>query len=282
MTLPLPERLDVPPHLAQRPDFLPGDLVLPCLQPGRLVQVLAVVDAPGPLPGPRLGPAGVLRGLLAQQPPGTGRRRVTVGLLVLLQQPVKLGRDAPGPGREHVRYLLGHAADLGAVAVLTWHHVQPAPDQPGLHLAVDPRRDPQPHHVQRPPVDAPPPVIGAVSPQGQVRDRGVNVQLRVTVPGDVVDEQRRDQPGRVPPLPRRGRVVPGPDERGALLRVGDSGPGRVDQVLLDAVRQLGEPSRELRVSGLARGHLERGVQHGDRLHGRDGQVEVRHLDLARA
>src|SRR5947209_14078103 len=107
MPLPGPERFDVPPYLAERAEFLPGDLVLPGLQPGRLVQVLAVVDASGALPGPRLGAAGVLRGLLAQQPPGSGRGLVTVGLLVLLQQPVKLGRDAPGPGRKHVRDLLG-------------------------------------------------------------------------------------------------------------------------------------------------------------------------------
>jgi len=65
---------------------------------------------------------------------------------------------------------------------------------------------------------------------------GVNVQLRVTVPRDVMHEQRRDQPERIAPLSRRDRVVSGPDERSALLRVGDSGPGRVDQVLLDAVR----------------------------------------------
>src|SRR5690349_20570756 len=76
--LALPERLDVPPDLTQRPELFPGDLVLPGLQPGRLVQVLAVVDASGALPSPGLGPASVLRGLLAQQPPGPGRGLVPV------------------------------------------------------------------------------------------------------------------------------------------------------------------------------------------------------------
>ena len=69
-----------------------------------------------------LGAAGVLPGLLVQQPQRAPGRRLAVHRLVLAGQPVQLAGDRDGAGAEQVHHVLADPADLGAVAVRPGHH----------------------------------------------------------------------------------------------------------------------------------------------------------------
>ena len=72
--------------------------------------------------GLALGAAGVLPGLLVQQPQRPPRRRLAVHRLVLAGQPVQFAGDRDGAGAEQVHHVLADPADLGAVAVRPGHH----------------------------------------------------------------------------------------------------------------------------------------------------------------
>jgi hypothetical protein len=108
----------------------------------------------------------------------------------------------------------------------------------------------------------------------------MDMQLRIPVAGQVVQEQAGDQTGAVPPLPRLGGVVPGPGVGGMLAEPGHRRAGRFQRRLLQFVRAGVERGRlgiVAAVTGLPGGDPLGGVQHRDALGRADGQVEVRHL-----
>ena len=227
-----------------------------------------------------LGAAGVLPGLLVQQPQRAPRRRLAVHRLVLAGEPVQLAGDGDGAGAEQVHHVLADPADLGAVAVRPGHHDVAEGGQLGLQDPVGDRGDGEPLVVQAAGVQGPPLVVGAVGALDPVPDRDVHVQLRVAVAGQVVQEQAGDQAGAVAPLPRAGRMVPGAGVGGVLLQPGDGFARGVHQRGLDLIGARVERGGLVLVAalaGLAGGDPVGGVQHRDALDRADGQVEVRHL-----
>ena len=96
----------------------------------------------------------------------------------------------------------------------------------------------------------------------------MHVQLRVAVPGQVVQEQAGDQAVTVAPLPRAGRMVPGPGVGGVPLEPADGFPRRVHQRVLELDRLrvclAAQPERRGAFPGLLPGRLPgRGaVRHG--------------------
>ena len=129
-------------------------------------------------------------------------------------------------------------------------------------------------------IQGPPLVVGAVGALDPVPDRHVHVQLRVAVPGQVVQEQAGGQAGAVAPLPRAGRMVPGAGIGGVLLQPGDGFARGVHQRGLDLIGarvQRGGLVLVAAAAGLAGGDPVGGVQHRHALDRADGQVEVRHL-----
>jgi hypothetical protein len=117
-------------------------------------------------------------------------------------------------------------------------------------------------------------VTGALHP---VPDRHVHVQVRVAVAADVVQEHAGDQAVAVAPLPRAGRMVPGPGVGGVAFQPGDSLAGRVHQRGLDLVRariQRGGLVLLSPFTGLAGRDPVRGMQHRHALDRVDGHVEV--------
>jgi hypothetical protein len=226
-----------------------------------------------------LAAAGVLPGLLVQQPQRAPARRPAVLVLVLLRELVQLPGDGDGAGAEQVHHVLADAADLGAVAVRAGHHGVAERRQPGLHTAVRDRREAEPLAVQGAGVQGPPLVVGAVGALHPVPDRHVHVQLRVAVAGQVVQEQAGHQAGTVPPLPGAGRVVPGAGVGGVPVQPAHRVPRRVHQRVLDLVRlrvERGGPFLVAVLAGLPGRDPVGGVQHRGALDRADGQVEIRH------
>ena len=122
--------------------------------------------------------------------------------------------------------------------------------------------------------------VGTVGALDPVPDRHVDVQLRVAVPGQVVQEQAGDQAVAVAPLPRAGRMVPGAGVGGVPLQPGHGFPRGVHQRVLDLIGarvERGGLVLVAAVAGLAGRDPVGGVQHRDALDRADGQVEVRHL-----
>ena len=211
-------------HRRQRAQFTVHGLGLPGGEPLRR----GGLRCTGP-PGERaarlgFGAAGVLPGLLVQQPERAPGRRLAVQRLVLAGEPSEFAGDGDGAGAEQVHDVLGNAADLGAVAVGPGHHFVAQRRQSGLQDPVGDRGHAEPLAVQGAGVQGAPLVVGAVGALDPVPDRDVHMQLRVTVAGQVVQEQAGDQAAAVPPLPRLRRMVPGPGvggmpvEPGSLLR----------------------------------------------------------------
>ena len=227
-----------------------------------------------------LGAAGVLPGLLVQQPQRAPGRRPAVHRLVVAGQAVQLAGDRDRAGGEQVHHVLADPADLGAVAVRPGHHHVAEGGQLGFQDPVGDRGDGEPLVVQRAGVQGPPLGVGAVGALDPVPDRHVHVQLRVAVPGQVVQEQAGDQAGAVAPLPRAGRMVPGAGVGGVLLQPGDGFARGVHQRGLDLISARIERGGLVLVAaaaGLAGGDPVGGVQDRDALDRADGQVEVRHL-----
>ncbi len=225
-----------------------------------------------------LGAAGVLPGLLVQQPQRPPTGRLAVLALVFLGEPFQFPGDGDGAGAEQVHHVLADPADLGAVAVRARHHRVAEGGQPGLQAPVGGRGDAEPLAVQGAGVQGPPFGVGAVGALDPVPDRHVHVQLRVAVAGQVVQEQAGDQAVAVPPLPRAGRMVPGPGVSGAPLQPAQGFARRFHQRVLDLVR----PRVQHRglvlvaaVAGLPGADPVGGVQHRHALDRADGQVEIR-------
>ena len=232
-----------------------------------------------------LGAAGVLPGLLVQQPQRAPGRRLAVHGLVLAGEPVQLAGDRDGAGAEQVHHVLADPADLGAVAVRPGHHGIAQRGQPGLQDPVGDRGDGEPLAVQGARVQRPPLLISLVGALDPVPDRHVDVQLRVAVPGQVVQEQAGDQAVAVPPLPRARGMVPGPGVGGVLLQPGHRFARGVHQRGLDLIGagvQRGGLVLVAVLAGLAGRDPVGGVQHRDALDRADGQVEVRHHVRVRA
>ena len=206
-------------------------------------------------------------------------------LLVLADQGLQLRGQRPGPGAEQVHDVLADPADLGAVAVLAGHHGVPQRGQPGLHHPVGHRGYREPLVVQAAGIQRAPFLISAVGALYPVPDRDVHVQVRVAVPADVVQEHAGDLAVPVAPLPRPGRMVPGPGVCGMPFQPGDSLPRRVQQRgldLLGARVQRRGLALVAALTCLAGGDPVRGVQHRHALDHIDGQIEVRHLVCVRA
>jgi hypothetical protein len=153
-------------------------------------------------PGLGLGTAGVLPGLLVQQPQRAPARRPAVLVRVFLRELLQLCCDRDGAGAEQVHHVLADPADLGAVAVFPRDHGVAEGGQPGLQAPVGDRRGAEPLVVQAAGVQGAPFVVGAVGALRPVPDRDVHVQLRVAVAGQVVQEQAGDQavPSRHSPV----------------------------------------------------------------------------------
>jgi hypothetical protein len=123
-------------------------------------------------------------------------------------------------------------------------------------------------------------IVGAVGALDAVPDRHVHMQLRVPVTGQVVQEQAGDQTAAVAPLPRLGRMVPGPGVGSVPLQPVHRFPRRFHQRVLQLVRPGVERvglSVVAAVAGLPGGGPVGDVQHRDTLDRTDGQVEIRHL-----
>jgi hypothetical protein len=208
-----------------------------------------------------------------------------VDLLVLADQGFQFGGQCPGSRAEQVHDVLGDPADLGAVAVLARHHDVPQCGQPGLHHPGGHRGEGEPLVVQAAGIQRAPLLISAVGALHAVPDGHVDVQVRVAVAADVVQERAGDQPVPVPPLPRAGRMVPGAGTGGVPFQPGDSVAGRVHHRCLDLIGPLVERGSLIVVTaftGLAGRDPVGGVQHRHALDHVDGQVEVRHLVRVRA
>ena len=227
-----------------------------------------------------LGAPGVLRRLLAEQPDRPLGRRLAVRLLVLADQGLQLRGQRPGPGAEQVHHVLADPADLGAVAIGPRDHGVAQRGQPGLHDPVCHRGDREPLVVQAAGVQRAPFVIGLVGALHPVPHGDVHVQVRVAVAADVVQEHAGDQAVTVAPLPRPGRMVPGPGVGGMAFQPGDSVAGRVHQRGLDLIGPRVERGGLVLVAALTRlagRDPVGGVQHRHALDHVDGHVEVRHL-----
>ena len=144
--------------------------------------------------------------------------------------------DRDGAGAEQVDHVLADAADLGAVAVGAGHHHIAQPGQLCLHQPVGGGGDAEPLAVQRPGVQGAPFAVGLVAALDPVPDRHVDVQLRVSVAADVMQEQRGGQAVAVAPLPRRGGVVAGAGVGGVRFQPADRFARRLDQRVLDLLR----------------------------------------------
>ena len=103
-----------------------------------------------------LAAAGVLPGLLVQQPQRAPARRGAVAGFVLVGQPLEFPGDRDGAGAEQVDHVLADAADLGAVAVGAGHHHVAQSGQLCLHQPVGGGGDAEPLVVQRPGVQGAP------------------------------------------------------------------------------------------------------------------------------
>ena len=97
------------------------------------------------------------------------------------------------------------------------------------------RGDREPLVVQAAGIQRAPFLISAVGALYPVPDGDVHVQVRVAVAADVVQEHAGDQAVPVAPLPRPGRMVPGPGVGGVPFQPGDSLPRRVQQRGLDLI-----------------------------------------------
>ena len=109
--------------------------------------------------------------------------------LVLPREPVQLADDGDGAELDQVLYVLADAADLGAIAVRPGHHHVAEGGQLGLQDPVGDRGDSQPLAMQRARIKHRRLRIGAVAALDPVPDGHVHVELRVAVPGQVVQEQ---------------------------------------------------------------------------------------------
>ena len=223
-------------HGGQRLHFAACRLRFPGGQPLRLGGLLGAGLPGDGAAGFALGTAGVLPGLLVQQPQRALARRLTVHGLVLAGEPVQLAGDGDGAGAEQVHHVLADAANLGAVAVGPGHHDVAERGQPGLQDPVSDGGDAEPLVVQGAGVQGPPLVVGSVSSLDPVPDRDVDMQLRVAVPGQVVQEQAGDQAAAVPPLPCPRGMVPGPGVSGMLVEPAHRLPRRFHQRVFELVR----------------------------------------------
>ena len=274
------EGRDLAVHRRQRGQFAVHGLGFPGSKPLRRSRLRRTG-----LPGQRaagigLGAAGVLPGLLVQQPQRAPGRRRAVHRLVLPGKTVEFAGDGDGAGAEQVHDVLGDPADLGAVAVGPGHHDIAERGQPGLQAPVRDRGHAEPLAVQGPGIQGPPRVVGSVGALDAVPDRDVHVQLRVTIAGEMVQEQAGDQAAAVPPLPRPHGMVPGPGVGGMAVEPAHRLPRRFQQRVL----QLIGPGVErgglvvlAAVAGLPCGDAVGDVQQGDALDRADGQVEIWHL-----
>jgi len=234
--------LGVLPHQRQGLHLIGGGLLLPGGQPF-LIGRLGGPDLPGDgAAGLCLGAPRVLPGLLVQQPQRPPRRLLpAVRGLPLPGQLGQLRADRYGPRAEPGHHRLGDPADLAPVPVSPRHHHIAQVTQPFLREPVRHRRQAQLGTVQRPPVQRAVLVIGAIRALHPVPDRDVHVQVRVTVAGQVVQEQRRSQPpvlgaaGGVAPLPGNPGVVAGAGERGVLLQPAHRITCSIHQCTLDGI-----------------------------------------------
>ena len=251
-------------YLRQRLDFPAGGLGFPRGQPLG-VGGFGAAGLPGQgAAGGVLAAAGVLPGLLVQQPQRAPARRAAVAGLVLVGQPLQFPGDRDGAGAEGVDDVLADAADLGAVPVGAGHHHVPQAGQLCLHQPVGGGGDGEPLVVQRPGVQGAPFPVGTVGALDPVPDRHVHVQLRVSVAADVMQEQRGGQAVAVAPLPRRGGVVAGAGVGRLAFEPADRFACRLDQRVLDLLRlrvQRGGLVLVAAVAGLPGGGPVGGVQH---------------------
>ena len=164
------------------------------------------------------GAAGVLPGLLVQQPQRPPRRRPAVHRFVVAGEPVQLAGDRDRAGGEQVDHVLADAANLGTVAVGPELHRVPESGQPGLQDPVSDGCDAEPLVVKAAGIQGPPLVVGAVGALDPVPDRHVRVQLRVSIAGQVVQENTGDQAAAVTPLPCASGVVAGAGVGGVLFQ----------------------------------------------------------------
>ena len=255
-------------HLTLGGPRLPGVQLLP----GAALRHAATVR-----PAVLLGlPAGQ-RGVLGHGPQRPLGRLPAVPLAVLLRHPPHLGRDLRPAAGEGVHDLLGHPAHLEAVPIRAGHqHIAQAGQTRG-QLPGGHGRHGQALLIQEGTVEGPPAGVRAVRPLGQVEHRVMDVELRIPLPGGVLEKRRDNAPGRVAVLPRGGRVVPGPDVQRALCsrqrraccglqRLGDR-PGVALQLPGLGVTPAG--------AGLACCDQQRSVQHRHRLGRAHGEVKVR-------
>ena len=150
-------------------------------------------------------------------------------------EPFQFAGDGDRAGAEQVHQVLADPADLSAVPIRPRHHRVPERGQPGLHPPVGDGGDAEPLVVQGAGVQGPPLAVGAVGPLDPVPDRDVHVELRVAVPGQVVQEQAGDQAIPVTPLPRAGGMVPGAGVGGVPLQPGHGFARGVQQRGLDLI-----------------------------------------------
>jgi hypothetical protein len=274
------EGRDLRVHGGQRLDLAPRGLRFPRGKPLRPCG-LGRTGAPGK-GAPRLGfgAAGVLPGLLVQQPQRPPARRLAVRRLVVAGEPVQLAGDGDGAGAEQVLHVLADPADLGAVAVSTGHHDVAEARELGFQDPVGDRGDGQPLVVQAARIQRPPLAVSAVGALDPVPGRHMHMQLRIPVTGQVVQKQAGDQAGAIAPLPRPRRVVTGARVGRVLFQPRDGFARGIHQRGLDLVRagvERGGLVLVAALAGLAGGDPVGGVQHRDALDRADGQVEVRHL-----
>jgi hypothetical protein len=205
--------------------------------------------------------------------------------LVLADQGRQFRGQRPGPGAEQVHHVLTDPADLGAVPVRPRHHGIPQRGQSGLHHPVGHRGDREPLVMQAARIQRAPLLIRAVGALHPVPDGHMDVQVRVAVAADVVQEHTGDQAVPVPPLPRAARMVPGAGVGGVPFQPGDRVAGRVHHRGLDLAGARVERGSLVELApftGLAGRDPVGGVQHRHALDHIDGQVEVRHLVRIRA
>ena len=135
------ERRDLLVHRRQGMHFAPCGLGFPGGEPLRRGG-FGGAGLPGDgAAGLGLGAAGVLPGLLVQQPQRAPGRRPAVHGLVLPGEPVQLAGDRDRAGGEQVDHVLADAADLSAVAVRPRHHGVSEGGQLGLQDPVGDRGD---------------------------------------------------------------------------------------------------------------------------------------------
>ncbi len=189
-----------------------------------------------------------------------------------------LHRDGAAPRGEHLGR--GRAHDRRFAGLAVGAHRHPYPKVGGEAFGEDAFPDRgrgRAHPVDRPGVQGAPVAVGALH---AVDDRVVDMQLRVVIPGVVLEERRHRPPVRVHPPPRGAAVVPDPGIAGVVLQVGQGGVVAGPDRVLHRLPVLGPPRLGDGVPGAAGadlGGFERGVQHRHRLLNAERDIQEGHV-----